>query len=177
MINLIKLKMYFKIQSKGNSEYKACVVDMINSPVVQSMEKFIQHSDISCFEHCINVSYNSYLICMRLGLDYRAAARGGLVHDLFLYDWHCSKPEKGLHGLAHPLIALENANKHFDLNDKEKDIIEKHMWPLTLKLPKYKESLIVCLVDKYCAFMEFIKAHNGEYICRIEEYVRDLNEI
>jgi uncharacterized protein len=63
------------------------------------MEKFIQHSDVSCLEHCMSVSYNSYLICRRLGLNYQAAARGGLLHDLFLYDWHVSKPENGLHGL------------------------------------------------------------------------------
>jgi len=43
------------------------------------------------------------------------------------------------------------------LNDTEKDIIEKHMWPLTIRLPKNKESLVVSLVDKYCSFMEIAK--------------------
>lgn len=169
MLKLIKSKWYLKIDSKNNNEYKECVVDLINNPVVRSMEKYIQHSDISCFEHCINVSYNSYLICRRLGLNYRAAARAGLLHDLFLYDWHVTKPKNGLHGFTHPFAALENANKYFDLIEMEKDIIEKHMWPLTLKLPKYKETLLVCFVDKYCAFMEIIKINNREYICKIEE--------
>jgi Predicted HD superfamily hydrolase len=168
MVKSIKLKLRSKTNFKYENEYRECVVDLINNPVVQSMEEFIQHSDISCFEHCINVSYNSYLICRRLHLNYQAAARGGLLHDLFLYDWHISKPEKGLHGFAHPFIALENANKYFNLNDVEKDIIEKHMWPLTVKMPKYKEALIVSFVDKYCAFMETIKAHNGEYISRMK---------
>jgi len=45
--------------------------------------------------------------------------------------------------LLHPRVALENAIEHFDLNDTEKDIIEKHMWPLTIRLPKTKESLVV----------------------------------
>ena len=45
----------------------------------------------------------------------------------------------------------------FDLNDMEKDIIVKHMWPLTIVPPKFKESYIVTLVDKYCATKEFFK--------------------
>jgi uncharacterized protein len=40
------------------------------------------------------------------------------------------------------------------MNNIEKDIIEKHMWPLTLRLPRYKESYVVLMVDKYCAFSE-----------------------
>jgi uncharacterized protein len=174
MVKLIKSKMSIKINSQNDNEYIKFVADLINSPVVQSMENYIQHSDVSCFEHCINVSYYSYLICRRLGLDCQAVARGALLHDLFLYDWHITKPENGLHGFTHPYAALENANKHFDLNDMEKDIIQKHMWPLTLKLPKYKESFIVSCMDKYCAILEIIKVNNRENINRIKEYVGQL---
>lgn len=35
-----------------------------------------------------------------------------------------------------PKSALQNAEKEFLLNDKEKDIILKHMWPVTLPFPK-----------------------------------------
>ena len=42
--------------------------------------------------------------------------------------------------------------------DKEKDMIIKHMWPVTLAVPKYKETFIITLVDKYFAVAEaFIK--------------------
>ena len=37
------------------------------------------------------------------------------------------------------------------------DIIVKHMWPLTVTLPKYRESYIVTLADKYCATSEMLK--------------------
>ena len=40
-------------------------------------------------------------------------------------------------------------------NEVEKDIILKHMWPLTFKLPTYSESYIVTTADKYCATREF----------------------
>lgn len=68
---------------------------------------------------------------------------------------------KGLHAFTHPQTALENASKLFDLNEKECDIILKHMWPVTIKLPKYKESYIITLVDKYCAIQESIKSYKS----------------
>jgi uncharacterized protein len=137
--------------------------------MIESMEKFIQHGDINCFEHCLYVSYISYLVCRQLGFDYRSAARGGLLHDFFLYDWHTGKPYKGLHGFIHPNIALQNANKHFNLNDREKDIIQKHMWPLTIRLPKYKETFVVLLVDKYCASIEIVGFGSRKNVHRLKE--------
>jgi len=141
-------------------EYKDCINDLVQHEIVRSMEKFIQHSNVNCYEHSISVSYYSYVVCKRLGLDYRSAARGGLLHDLFLYDWHITKTTNGLHGFTHPYTALKNAKKYYDLNDLEEDIIVKHMWPLTITPPKYKESLIVAAVDKYCSTMEIIKVGN-----------------
>lgn len=65
--------------------------------------------------------------------------------------------------IKHPKIALENSKKLFDLNEKEKDIILKHMWPLTLSLPKYKESFIVTLADKYSTFIETKEYYKHNY--------------
>lgn len=154
MIEWIKSKLSLKADFFSDEEYEKCLGDLINHEMVGRMKNFIQHGDISCLEHSIYVSYISYMICRRFGLDYQSAARGGLLHDFFLYDWHMEKPQKGLHGFIHPNIALQNANKYFNLNDREKDIIKKHMWPLTIRLPRYKESFIVLSVDKYCALME-----------------------
>lgn len=70
--------------------------------------------------------------------------------------------ENGLHAFTHPKTALENASKLFSLNEKECDIILKHMWPVTIKLPKYKESYIITLVDKYCALEESVKAYKSK---------------
>ena len=62
---------------------------------------------------------------------------------------------------------VENSLKNFTLNDLEKDVIVKHMWPLTIKFPKYKESYIVTFVDKYCATVEFFKYLNKKYKLRM----------
>lgn len=140
--------------------YKNYVTDLMDSAVVESMSGFIQHSDVSCLEHCLTVSYYSYLVCRFFGLDSRSAARGGLLHDLFLYDWHNTRPEEGPHAFVHPSIALRNAGS-FELNNTEKDIIKKHMWPLTIVPPCHPESFIVSIIDKYCAFLETTRLGNS----------------
>ena len=98
----------------------------------------------------------AYEICRILGLNAKAAARGGILHDLFLYDWHFHAKETGnyFHGLTHPRRALENAQRLFSLTDREKNIILRHMWPLTVTPPKYREAYVIVMFDKYCSLME-----------------------
>jgi uncharacterized protein len=73
-----------------------------------------------------------------------------------LYDWHQHKALTGdpFHGLTHPKTALLNARDHFELNEKEADIILRHMWPLTVIPPKSVEGFIVSYADKYCSVAE-----------------------
>ena len=141
-----------------STEYHMMVSDLLESEIVMSMTKFTHHGTTTCFQHCVNVSYYNYKICKYLNLDAKSAARGGLLHDLFLYDWHTYKREKGekLHGFTHASKALENAEKYFELNDIERDVIEKHMFPLTKAMPKYRETVIITLVDKYCGLLETV---------------------
>lgn len=136
--------------------FRSCAAELLKSADVQKMSTFMQHANISCLEHSISVAYYSYWMCRRLNLnvDCRSIIRGALLHDFFLYDWHLPSDRKGLHGFTHPKTALENAEEHFSLNDLEKDIIVKHMWPLTLTPPKYKESFVVSLSDKFCSIIE-----------------------
>ena len=139
----------------NTQEFEQIIMDMKENEIVQKMKDYRQHYDTSCYEHCLNVSYISYKICKKTKLDYVAVARASMVHDLFLYDWRKRQDgRKGLHGFTHPKTSLENAKKLFELSEKEEDIILKHMWPLTLKFPKYKESWVVTCVDKYCAIKE-----------------------
>jgi uncharacterized protein len=49
--------------------------------------------------------------------------------------------------------------KHFKITEKEKDIIVKHMWPLTLIPPRYRESFVVTFVDKYLSSAEFLSEY------------------
>lgn len=136
------------------AEFSGNIGDLLPNPVVQSMDAYIHHGQVTCLEHSLSVAWHSYRVCRRLGFDAHAAARGALLHDLYLYDWHVPGSCVGLHGFSHPTTALRNARRHFRLNPREEDIIRKHMWPMTVVPPLHRESLVVCLVDKYCALIE-----------------------
>lgn len=147
-------------------EFHSCVKDLIKTPAVRKMNEYIQHSDITTLEHCIFVAYISFLVCRFFGFDCYSAARGGLLHDLFLYDWHLENPSNGPHGFTHPTTALKNANHYFVLTEMEQDIIKKHMWPLTVRPPKYKESFVVSSADKFCALAEITGLYKRSKTCQ-----------
>lgn len=138
-------------------EFFNIIDDIIKNETVQKMKEYRQHCDTSCYEHCLHVAYYSYYLAKKLGLDYISTARAAMIHDLFLYDWRKKYRDvqlPGLHAFVHPKIALKNALSIFDLNPIEQDIIAKHMWPVTLPLPRYTETYIVTLMDKYSALKE-----------------------
>lgn len=130
--------------------------DILNSKNMQLEKEFMQHGDLSCYRHSLFVAYISLRIVQRLRLNAneRSLIRGALLHDYFLYDWHLPSPNNKCHAFSHPRRAYENARIDFELNELERDIILKHMFPLTLKFPRYRESYIVLMADKYCAVYE-----------------------
>ena len=130
--------------------------DIIDNENVLSQKEYMQHGKTSVYEHTMNVALCSLSIAKKLNLniDYKSLVRGSLLHDFFLYDWHVDDKSHRLHGFSHARVALNNASKEFTLNNVEKNIIYTHMFPLNLRIPKYKESVIVCLADKICALKE-----------------------
>ena len=142
------------MQNKNTQEFDGIIKDIVSNPKVQEMKKYRQHYETSTFDHCYMVSYYCYRVCKKLRLDYKSAARAGMLHDFFLYDWRIKNGRKGLHAFTHGKTACKNACELFDLNEKEKDIIIKHMWPVTIAFPKSAEGFILTFVDKYCAMSE-----------------------
>lgn len=125
---------------------------------VQQMKQYVQHGDVSTYEHCLMVCLYAYMYAKRLKLkiNIEALVKGALLHDFFLYDWHKGAfTRDGLHGFSHPVTAERNARNTFPLTVKERGIIINHMWPLTLtRLPRSKEAWLVCWADKYCSLKE-----------------------
>lgn len=149
-----------------------CVQDILNSPQVQSMKDIHHHPGTSCFDHSLFVSYAAFRLARRWGLDCRVAARAGLLHDLYLYDpkarTFTHDRYEGLQCFAHPRAALKNAWALCgSLTPKEENIILTHMWPLSPKMPRYREAFVVNLADKLCALAEVAGFYRHAYRARM----------
>ena len=141
-------------------QFHCSIKDILYHPTVQQMKDYPHHGRTNCYDHCRHVAYFNYKWCRALNLDCRSAARAGMLHDLFLYDWHTHGKETGekFHGLTHPAAAFENARKYFKLNHTERDIILNHMWPVTLlHIPRTREGWIIVIADKYCGLLETLR--------------------
>lgn len=139
--------------------FKSYLEEVMRVKKFLKMNRYIQHGNTTCLLHSIAVSYYSFRLAkfLHLNIHEKELIRGALLHDYFLYDWHAKyKPTRnvGLHGRIHPTIALYNARKDYNINEIESDIIARHMFPLTFTPPRYKESVIVCLVDKALSIYE-----------------------
>lgn len=132
--------------------------DILCSQNMLRSQHYVQHGNTSVYEHSLQVADKSLTLArrFRLPVDERAMVRGALLHDYFLYDWHDANPSHRLHGFRHARFAFENAASEFELGRVEKDVILRHMFPLTPLPPHYWESLVVCLADKACAVSEMI---------------------
>lgn len=145
------------------------ILDILSSKKYLKLKTIDHHWEYSIFDHCVNVAYHSFKIARFFNWDYLSTVRAGMLHDFFLYNWKKQTPKEGLHGFVHPKIAYNNSIELFKINEKEKDIILKHMFPITVIPPKYKESYLLCMVDKCCATSEIIHA---AYMSLIEKRIR-----
>lgn len=116
--------------------------------------KSIVHHGSTRYNHSVKVGYLSYKISKILGFDTESVVRAGTLHDFFLVrdDESIATETKML--IKHPSLAKENAINYFGINEKEQNIIESHMFPISNVVPKYKEAWIVSLCDKIVALTE-----------------------
>lgn len=138
-------------------EYRNIVKDILEHDEFAKMAD-IEHHNSTRLSHLMKVSYYSYVVAKGLKLKYREVARAGLLHDFYFgrtTDHSKLKDKIKLYTHNHPKEAVENARKYFCINNMEADIIESHMFPVDIKIPKYLESWIVSLVDKVVATHEF----------------------
>lgn len=75
------------------------------NPKVQQMREFIQHGDVTTYQHCKNVVLVSCWLNHRLhlGADETSLAVGAFLHDFYLYDWH----KKGTEHHFQPYVAAD----------------------------------------------------------------------
>ena len=137
-------------------EFLDIVSPIINNEEFLKRKNYAHHENESVYDHSMKVAFSSYLCAKKLKLDYKSVAIGGLLHDFYYEDWqnkHVHKKFFQMHGFVHARQALENSKKVFPelMNKTIENIILRHMFPLNITPPKYKESWIVSIMDKKCS--------------------------
>lgn len=151
-------------------KYEQEFLDYIN-PIITNDEfikrkDYMHHINLSVYDHSMQVAYKSYLFAKKHKLDVKSITIGALLHDFYYKPWQENKTKKKfreMHGFVHAKEALENSKKTFPelINPKIEDIIVKHMFPLNIAIPKYKETWVVTYMDKVCS-LDILK-HPKEY--------------
>ena len=130
----------------------------VAKPILDHQEflktKSVVHHGNTRYNHSVRVGYIAYKLSRLMGLDTISTIRGGVLHDFFLERDDESIVSETKMWIKHPTIAKENAIEYFGVNEKEQNIIESHMFPISNKTPKYKESWIVSFSDKIVASVE-----------------------
>lgn len=139
---------------KNDLQYMSIVNNILNNDEFIKTKVIEQHGT-NRYDHCLKVSYYSYLIAKALRLDYEQTAVGGLLHDFFISPMDRTNKDRFISVFTHPKLAVETAKSQFDLTVKEEDMIRSHMFPLYISVPKYAESWIISMVDKCVATNEW----------------------
>lgn len=140
--------------NKGLKSFYALKSQYDSKAEISVMKHFKHHGHVTCYDHSWRVTKYSYLTAYMFNLDLEATFKGALFHDYYLYN----RFEKvHLHGYHHGKVSLRNAEMLEEFNDKEKNIVLSHMFPLTDTIPKYSESWVVTVVDKLVSTGEYLK--------------------
>ena len=159
---------YNKVVEKAlkDDEYLNIVKDILFNREVLRLKKYSHHASVSRYEHSLNVSYLGYKLGKKLHANAKELARAGLLHDLFFYDLdEYEKKGRGYfnsHAYTHGKVALKNERKIFSLTKREEEMIEAHMWPLTIVPPRYIETYIIGIVDKHSTISELFLSRKRE---------------
>ena len=137
--------------------FQKALSELAAHPALQRLKAIPQHKGNTTFAHSVGVAVIAYRIAkkLRISVDTESLVRGAMLHDFYLYDTETMPYSDYRHAMVHPKLALSNAEKHFDLNCKERNIILSHMWPIPgAPMPRCREAWLVCVADTLCAWRE-----------------------
>jgi uncharacterized protein len=141
--------------NKDYKEFNSFIVDITNNEKFKELRKQPHHG-ITRYEHLMRTTFYTYKVCKFFHKkNIRDVVRATLLHDFYTDDELTGNGAQRLG--SHPLVALANATKYFELNDMQKDIIKSHMFPCNLIVPKYKESWLVTTMDKVVSTYEMLR--------------------
>ena len=165
-------------------EWFAVVKDILLNEEFQKRRLFKHHKK-SVWDHCVDVSFKAFKFAKKHNLNDKVCAIGGLLHDFYPFAWQYSQELDAFdstylqrldkkeslfkkHGFTHAREAYENYLKYFGEYEDEKisNCIIRHMFPLNIIPPKYKESWVVTYSDKAVSFKDTGAIFKALLFCR-----------
>ena len=150
-------KLICKLLNSVDKEYLDIVKPILEHNEFIKRKEYHHHEDESVYYHSLCVSIFAYKFAKKYNLNYKDAAIGGLLHDFYYEDWQTNNIKvKNIfkkHGFIHASEAVENSYRYFPelMNDRVENIIKRHMFPLNITPPRFKESWVVTMADKRCS--------------------------
>lgn len=111
------------INNIDDKQYKMIVDYIMKDKEFNKISSSFHHGT-DRLTHSIKVSYYSYLITKKLGLDYKTTATAGLLHDFFVTSNDKTFKESASSLFNHAKIAAKNAVDKFEISDKEKTLLK-----------------------------------------------------
>ena len=132
---------------KKQVEFNDIISDILKNEEIIGL-RYEYHHGISRLDHSLNVARLTFNMCKLFKIEkIEEVTRAALLHDFY-------KIGEDSSFRGHPTTAVNNAKRVFNVNDMQADIIYNHMFPATLRVPKYKETWIVTTADKLVAINE-----------------------
>ena len=147
-----------KITPEKKEELENIYKEFLHNEKIQRMKLIPMHRGSNCYIHSFKVAKLAIKRALRHKKGHlKHILIAAILHDYYLYDWRVDKEKRKKHLSQHPQIAIDNAEMDFIIDDRIKEIIKTHMWPINIKdFPKTKEARIVTLADKSVAFKEMM---------------------
>ena len=138
-------------------EFLAMIEPIVSTKEYRRLKQHRHHIRSNVYDHSVRLAYLCYRHCKRHNCSAapEEIVRGALLHDFFLYELHGDTRPPRFHGYRHPRHALNNAQARFGaLSRGERDMILRHMFPVTPIPPKTRAGWLICFYDKVAAFKD-----------------------
>ncbi len=145
-----------RMTSVKENEFNNIVGDILNNNEFKKLDNELHHG-ITRYGHSLRVAKTTFRIAKLFKMsNFVETTRAALLHDFYTNDeFGLNNKKRKMHD--HPLLAVNNAKKFYELSPVAENIIKSHMFPLRGELPKYKESWVVSSADKAVASYELYR--------------------
>ena len=142
--------------------------DILASKEFKKARRQIHHHRTTVASHSVRTAIAGLKICLALrkigiNVDTRMVVRTALLHDLGMVGRNERYRNNYECCVKHPENSASISKQICpDLDEKSLAAIESHMWPLSTRIPRTKEALVLCMADKVSSVEDLIKKERGK---------------